>query len=95
MWYVSYRLAGATMMRVFKTRPRAIRVACEILAEAKPHELRVGPMLDDDAVLSGDALRRICAIVRGEPRHEQDAGPELTSGSSQAPQTAVGGDPER
>jgi hypothetical protein len=53
-------------MRVFKTRPQAIRAACEMLADTPPQELRVGPMVDDDTVLSGDELRRICAIVRGE-----------------------------
>jgi hypothetical protein len=68
VWYVSYRLARATTMRVFKTRDRAIRAACHMLGGANGQDVKVGPMLEThEAVLDDRDLRRICAIVRGEP----------------------------
>jgi hypothetical protein len=54
------------MMRIFKTRPLAIRAACEMVSDASRQDVQVGPILDDEPVLSGDNLRRICAIIRGE-----------------------------
>lgn len=66
MWYVSYRRDGATTMRVFKTRPLAIRAACEMLSDLAHQDAQVGSMIDEEPVLSGDELRRICADVRGE-----------------------------
>ena len=44
----------------------AIRVACEMLSDAKRQDAEVGPMVGEEPVLSGDELRRICAIIRGE-----------------------------
>jgi hypothetical protein len=68
VWYVSYRLAGTTMMRVFKTRDRAIRAACHMLDGDNGQDVKVGPMLEThEAVLGDRDLRRICAIIRGEP----------------------------
>ena len=66
MWYVSYKRDGATTMRVFKTRPLAIRVPFEMLSDPKRQDAQVGQMVDEEPVLSGDELRRICAIIRGE-----------------------------
>ena len=66
MWYVSYRRDGATTMRIFKTRPLAIRAACELVGDPSRQDVQVGPMLDEEPVLSGDDLRRICAVIRGE-----------------------------
>ena len=53
-------------MRVYKTRPLAIRADCEMLRDNNDEEVQVGPMLDNQPVLSGGELRRICAIIRGE-----------------------------
>ena len=53
-------------MRIFKTRPLAIRAACEMLGDPSRQDVQVGPMIDEEAVLSGDELRRICAVIRGE-----------------------------
>jgi hypothetical protein len=53
-------------MRIFKTRPLAIRAACELLSDPSRQDVQVGPMLDEEPVLSGDELRRICAVIRGE-----------------------------
>ena len=44
----------------------AIRVACEMLSDAKRQDAEVGPMVGEEPVLSGEDLRRICAIIRGE-----------------------------
>ena len=63
---MSYRRDGATTMRIFKTRPLAIRAACEMLGDPSRQDVQVGPMIDEEAVLSGDELRRICAVIRGE-----------------------------
>ena len=41
-------------MRVFKTRPLAIRAACEMLSDPSRQDVQVGPMLDEMPVLSGD-----------------------------------------
>jgi hypothetical protein len=60
-----YRRDGAITMRVFKTRPLAIRAACEILSGPNLQDVQVGPMLDEEPVLSADELRRICALIRG------------------------------
>jgi hypothetical protein len=65
VWYVSYLRDGATTMRVFKMRPLAIRAACEMLSDPSRQDVQVGPMLDEVPVLSGDDLRRICAVIRG------------------------------
>jgi hypothetical protein len=62
MWYVSYRLEGATRMRIFKTRDLALQAACEMLNGESDQEVEVGPMLEsrDGNVFRGDQLRRIC-----------------------------------
>jgi len=52
--------------RYYKTRPLAIRAACVMLRDNNDEEVQVGPMLDNQPVLSGGELRRICAIIRGE-----------------------------
>jgi hypothetical protein len=54
VWYVSYLRDGATTMRVFKTRPLAIRAACEMLSDPSRQDVQVGPMLDEVPVLSGE-----------------------------------------
>ena len=66
MWYVSYKIDGATTMRVFKTRPLAIRAACEMLGDPNRQDVQVGPMVDEEPVIARDELRRICAVIRGE-----------------------------
>jgi hypothetical protein len=53
-------------MRVFKTRPLAIRSACEMIGDPNRQDVQVGPMVDEEPALSGDELRRICAIIREE-----------------------------
>jgi len=53
-------------MRVFKTRPLAIRAACNMIGDPNRQDVQVGPMVDEQPALSGEELRRICAIVRGQ-----------------------------
>ena len=61
MWYVAYRHDGATRMRVFKTRRRALRTACEMLGKNPRSDVEVGPMLKTgEDVLNAAELRRIC-----------------------------------
>jgi hypothetical protein len=53
-------------MRVFKARPLAIRAACQMLGDPNRLDIEVGPMVDEEPVLSGDELRRICALIQRE-----------------------------
>jgi hypothetical protein len=66
VWYVAFRRNGATTMRVFKTRPLAIRAACNMIGDPNRQDVQVGPMVDAEPALSGDELRRICAMIRGQ-----------------------------
>jgi len=66
VWYVAYRRNGATTMRVFKTRPLAIRAACNMIGDPNRQDVQVGPMVDEQPALSGGELRRICAMIRGQ-----------------------------
>ena len=61
MWYLAYRHDGATRMRVFKTRRRALKTACEMLGKDPRSDVEVGPMLKTgEDVLKVAELRRIC-----------------------------------
>jgi hypothetical protein len=51
-------------MRVYETRPLAIRAACEMLRDNNDEEVQVGPMLDNEPVLK---RRRTSPVLRDYP----------------------------
>ena len=80
MWYVSYKRDGATTMRVFKTRPLAIRAACEMLSDpSRQAMLVVAPLTGKDVPVPrwidppGTIPKFHIAVLRSGFEHGQGA----------------------
>lgn len=68
-WYVSYRIAGSTVMHIFKRREDAVVAAGEFLNRGYRDSLEVGPMSGDPEgqLLNEQDLRQIRDKSLGAP----------------------------